>query len=87
MRKLCVLLAVLLMLGLLAGCTRAECDFCGKMAFCEEEEMLGKTVYICGDCTNELEALGDKLEDAGDALGDLTNSMGDALQDFADSFK
>ena len=44
-----VLASVLTML-LLSGCTLGECDFCGKTGIVDKRSFFGTTVYICNDC-------------------------------------
>ena len=79
MKKIAFLAAMLLMTGLLAGCSVGECEICGETGILEDIEVLGMTFEACGDCRGEAE---DALDEAEDALNDLS----DQLSAFADEF-
>lgn len=65
MKKLiCVLLIVVVMTSLLAGCIGAfKCDGCGedKFGIMHKEEVMGEEFTFCDDCHKELEELKDML--------------------------
>lgn len=60
MKKLiCVLLLIVVLASLLAGCGKFECDLCGeeKTGKQHKEEIAGEELVICDDCYETLEDL------------------------------
>ncbi len=62
--KATVIVSAFMMLTMgLTGCKKkTECDFCGEVKRCSEEEIFGESVYICGDCEDALEELGSMFQ-------------------------
>lgn len=79
MKKIALLAAMLLMMGLLAGCSLGECDACGETGILEEVEIMGMTSELCGDCRDELDAA---MDEAKDALSELANGMEGLADEF-----
>ena len=69
MKKLiCVLLLVVMMTSLLAGCIGSfTCDVCGedKFGIYTEEEILGEKITYCSDCKDEVQEVKDMLGSLG----------------------
>lgn len=63
MKKIIALLMLTCVLFTLVACNMQECDFCGEKKNCDTEEYYGEKIYICHDCEEELEDLGDMFED------------------------
>lgn len=47
----------------LAGCKKeTECSGCGEVKKCDSYEIMGEEVWMCDDCYEAIEALGDLLK-------------------------
>jgi len=57
MKKLILLVALLVALCLLGGCSLQECDICGELGFCEEGTIGDYPVAACGDCREATEEM------------------------------
>ena len=74
MKKIVLSIFTLVALTLtLTSCGKFTCDLCGdeKSGKKHEEEVLGESVVICDDCYEDLDDLGDALEDGWNDLKDL----------------
>lgn len=63
-KKFLVLVAVVsvLIMGI-TGCKKErECDACGEVKKCDSYDVLGEEVWMCDDCHDAWEALGDLLK-------------------------
>jgi hypothetical protein len=61
MKKLIAVLLVVVALFALSGCSKkGTCESCGKEdVSLEKVELMGETGYLCEDCAEVVEALGD----------------------------
>lgn len=57
----------------LTSCGKFTCDLCNeeKSGKKHEEELFGESIVICDDCYEDLDDLGDALEDGWDDLKNL----------------
>lgn len=66
MKRVICLILVLCLCLMLVGCSKTgTCEVCGKEGTVSEVEVAGETGWVCADC-----------EDSLDALGDLANMFG-----------
>ena len=63
MKKIIAMLMLVTVLFTLVACNMQECDFCGEKKNCETEKYFGEKIYICHDCEEDMEDLGDMFED------------------------
>ena len=70
---LCSVLVLLSVLFVLTSCGKFTCDLCGeeKSGKKHEEEVMGQDVVTCDDCYDELEDLGEDLEEGFEDLNDI----------------
>lgn len=63
-KKLLVIAATATILVMsLTGCKKeTECEACGELKKCDSYEILGEDVYMCDDCYEAWEAVGDLLK-------------------------
>lgn len=50
-------LITILCIGVLAGCGRKVCSFCGQKKYTKSKTVLGAKVDICNDCLDTFEAI------------------------------
>ena len=76
MKKIIISIFTLVSLTfVLTSCGKFTCDLCDeeKRGKKHEEEVFGESVVICDDCYEDLEDLGDALDDGWDDLKNLFN--------------
>jgi hypothetical protein len=64
-KMISLVLAVLMVLTAslsLVSCKKGECDLCGEEARLKKAEVLGKECHICGECAENLDALGELFD-------------------------
>lgn len=63
-KKLLVLVAAVSVLVMgITGCKKeTECSGCGEVKKCDSYEIMGEEVWMCDDCYDAIEALGDMLK-------------------------
>lgn len=49
-----LVLGLLLVVTLLAGCGAHQCYLCGQTKSCKKAEVLGENVYVCNDCIKDI---------------------------------
>ena len=56
-RIVLLVLAFLMTLSVLTGCTFHMCDLCGDRGICDKKTLLGQEFYICRDCQKTIDDL------------------------------
>lgn len=57
MKKIVLVMMVVCTLLFAAACGK-ECDICGEKGRGKTEEVFGKEVFVCNDCIEDMEKLG-----------------------------
>ena len=64
-KMISLVLAVLMVLAVslcFVSCKKGESDLCGDEARLKKAEVMGKECYICGECAENLDALGELFD-------------------------
>lgn len=56
-RTIGLVLVTILCITVLAGCGKKVCSICGEKKSGKTKTVLGEKVFICNDCTKEMEDL------------------------------